>query len=90
MQGEALPEAETRFQHAIEVARQQQDKLQELQATVSLARLWQAQGRQQEARQILAEIYDWFTEGFTTLPLVEAKTLLDELNKEASGSNEQS
>jgi hypothetical protein len=52
----------------------------ELRATVSLCRFWQAQAKQEQARQMLAEIYDWFAEGFDTLDLVEAKALLEELS----------
>jgi len=52
----------------------------ELGASTSLARLWQQQGKKEEARQMLAEIYGWFTEGFDTKDLKEAKTLLEELN----------
>jgi predicted ATPase/DNA-binding SARP family transcriptional activator/predicted negative regulator of RcsB-dependent stress response len=73
-------EAETSFHRAIEVARRQQAKSWELRATVSLARLWQKQGRQEEARQRLADIYNWFTEGFDTPDLIEAKKLLDDLS----------
>ena len=51
----------------------------ELRATVSLARLWQQQGKRAEARQMLVEIYNWFTEGFDTVDLKEARALLDEL-----------
>jgi predicted ATPase len=72
-------EAEVSLQHAIEVARQQQARSWELRATTSLCRLWQKQGKQQEARQMLAEIYGWFTEGFGTPDLQEARALLDEL-----------
>jgi hypothetical protein len=72
-------EAEACFQKAIEIARQQQAKSWELRATVSLARLWQQQGKIAEARQMLAKIYNWFTEGFDTTDLREAKVLLDEL-----------
>ena len=75
----SLHQAESCFQHAIEVARHQQAKSWELRATTSLARLWQKQGRVDEARQMLAEIYGWFTEGFDTPDLKEARTLLDEL-----------
>ena len=74
-------QAESCFQHAIEVARRQQAKSWELRATVSLCRLWQKQGRVDEARQMLAEIYGWFTEGFDTPDLQEAKALLEELSR---------
>ncbi len=86
MQGAAEAEAEacfrnaeSCFQHAIEVARWQEAKSWELRATVSLCRLWRKQGRREEARQMLAEIYGWFTEGFDTPDLKEAKALLEEL-----------
>ncbi|PYV85090.1 MAG: hypothetical protein DMG05_23405, partial [Acidobacteria bacterium] len=72
-------EAEACFHKAIDVARQQSAKSSELQAAVSLARLWQQQGKKDEARQMLTEIYSWFTEGFDTADLKEAKTLLAEL-----------
>jgi hypothetical protein len=71
--------AETWFCQAIEIARQQEAKSFELRATVSLCRLWQAQGKGMEARQRLGEIYSWFTEGFATPDLIEAKALLEEL-----------
>jgi class 3 adenylate cyclase/predicted ATPase len=72
-------EAEECFQKAIAVAQRQQAKSLELRATVSLARLWQQQDKKDEARQMLAEIYGWFTEGFDTKDLQEAKALLDSL-----------
>jgi predicted ATPase len=72
-------EAEACFLKAIEIARQQQAKSLELRATVSLARLWQSQGKVREAHQMLAEVYGWFTEGFDTKDLQEAQTLLQEL-----------
>jgi predicted ATPase len=72
-------EAETCFLEAIEIARQQEAKLLELRAVMSLARLWQQQRKKKEARQRLAEIYNWFTEGFDTKDLQEAKALLAEL-----------
>jgi predicted ATPase len=75
----SLHQAESSFQHAIEVARRQRAKSWELRATTSLARLWQKQGKVDKARQLLAEIYGWFTEGFDTLDLKEARALLDEL-----------
>jgi predicted ATPase len=73
-------EAEACFLKAIEIAQRQQAKSLELRATVSLARLWKSQGKRAEARQMLAEIYGWFTEGFDTADLQEAKALLDELS----------
>jgi len=80
MQGDDA-EAEASLHKAIEVARRQQAKSWELRATVSLCRLWQQQGRMGEARQMLAEIYGWFTEGFDTPDLQEAKALLEELSR---------
>ncbi len=73
-------EAETSFHKAIQVARRQQAKSFELRATVSLCQLWQKQGRGDEGRQLLAEIYGWFTEGFGTQDLRQAKTLLEGLS----------
>jgi predicted ATPase len=61
------------------VARQQQAKSWELRATMSLARLWRDQGKVPQARELLPPVYGWFTEGFDTLDLKEAKALLDEL-----------
>jgi predicted ATPase len=72
-------EAEECFLKAIEIARKQQAKSLELRAVVSLARLWQQQGKKEEAWQMLAEIYGWFTEGFDTKDLQEAKALLEAL-----------
>ena len=68
------------FHRAIDIARYQRGKSLELRATVSLCRLWHAQGKQEQARQMLAEIYHWFTEGFDTADLKEAKALLEELS----------
>jgi predicted ATPase len=79
MQGDKT-EAEACFKHAIEVARRQQAKSWELRATTSLARLWRKQGKVDEARQALGEIHGWFTEGFDTADLIEAKKLLEELS----------
>jgi predicted ATPase len=73
------PQAEACFQQALAVARRQQAKSWELRAGMSLARLWQQQGKRAEARRLLAEIYGWFTEGFDTADLQEAKALLEEL-----------
>ena len=72
-------QAEACFQQALAVARQQQAKSWELRATMSLGRLWQQQGKQAEARALLAPIYGWFTEGFDTADLQEARALLDSL-----------
>jgi predicted ATPase len=72
-------EAEVCFLKAIEIAQRQQAKSWELRAAVSLARLWQSQGKNTEARDLLAPVYNWFTEGFDTKDLQEAKVLLDEL-----------
>jgi predicted ATPase len=73
-------EAEACFRKAIEVARRQSAKSWELRAATSLARLWQQQGKKAEAHQLLADIYRWFTEGFDTKDLQEAKALLEELH----------
>jgi predicted ATPase len=72
-------ESEACFERALNVARQQQAKSLELRAATSLARLWGEQGRRAEARDLLAAVYGWFTEGFDTADLKDAKTLLDEL-----------
>ncbi len=71
--------AEDCLQKAVETARQQQAKSWELRATTSLCRLWQRQGKVQQARKALAEVYGWFTEGFDTHDLLEARELLEEL-----------
>jgi predicted ATPase len=73
------PEAEALFRRALDVARAQEAKSFELHAATSFARLWQHQGNRAEARALLAPVYAWFTEGFDTGDLVEAKALLDEL-----------
>jgi predicted ATPase len=72
--------AEAYFDHALAVARAQQAKSWELRATMSMARLWRDQGKRQQAHDLLAPVYGWFTEGFDTLDLKEAKTLLERLN----------
>jgi predicted ATPase len=72
-------EAETAFRTALSIARRQQAKSLELRAAMSLARLWQRQRKYAEARQVLSEVYSWFTEGFDTADLQEARALLDEL-----------
>ena len=71
--------AEAYFERALVVARQQQAKSWELRAAMSMARLWRDQGKPQQARELLAPVYGWFTEGFETLDLKEAKALLGEL-----------
>jgi predicted ATPase len=70
--------AERDFERALSVARQQQAKSWELRAAMSLARLWRSQGKVREAGELLAPVYGWFTEGFDTLDLKEAKALLEE------------
>ena len=77
---EAVLEAETCFSKAIDIARSRSAKSFELRAVRSLSRLWQKQGKKDEARRMLAEIYGWFTEGFDTADLKEAKALLEELS----------
>ena len=77
--GPDAAKGETYFERALAIARQQQAKSWELRAAMSLARLWRSQGKLQQARELLASVYGWFTEGFDTLDLKEAKALLDEL-----------
>jgi adenylate cyclase len=82
---QAVPDAsqaETCFRQALSIARHQQAKSWELRTATSLARLWQRQGKRQEARDLLMPVYEWFTEGFDTADLREAKQLLDELRAE--------
>jgi predicted ATPase len=81
---QAVPDAtqaEACFQQALAIARRQQAKSWELRAAMSLSRLWQQQGKRAEAHELLAPIYSWFTEGFDTADLQEAKALLEELGK---------
>jgi predicted ATPase len=73
-------EAEACFHKALRVARQQQAKLLELRAAKSLSLLWMNQGKRREAQTMLAEIYDWYTEGFDTVDLKEAKMLLEQMS----------
>ncbi len=75
----AEAEAEACFHQAIAIARRQSAKSLELRAAMSLSRLWQQQDKKDEAHQLLSEIYHWFTEGFDTKDLQEAKALLEEL-----------
>jgi predicted ATPase len=73
----AAPDAEIAFRQAIDIARRQGTKSWELRAASSLSRLWQRQGKREDARRLLADVYGWFTEGFDTADLKDAKTLLD-------------
>jgi predicted ATPase len=75
-----VQEAEACFHQALDIARHQQAKSWELRAAVSLSQLWQRQGKRDEARALLAPVYGWFTEGFDTTDLREAKALLEELS----------
>ena len=79
-QGQKVGEAENCFRKALDTARHQQAKSLELRAAMSLSRLWQQQGKQEEAYKLLSEIYGWFTEGFYTADLKDAKALLEELS----------
>jgi predicted ATPase len=85
-QGEDDSAAEACFLQAIEIARQQAAKSLQLRAVMSLSRLWHAQGapdKREEARRMLSDVHDWFTEGFDTPDLKEAKALLGELSSES-------
>jgi predicted ATPase len=77
--GTPQAEVETWLQRALDVARRQEAKSLELRAAMSLSRLWRQQGKRTEAHDLLAEVYAWFTEGFDTADLQEAKALLEEL-----------
>jgi predicted ATPase len=87
LQGELLltlsveqhPEAASCFHQALDIARRQEAKSWELRAATSLARLWQNQGKRDEARELLEPVYSWFTEGFDTADLKDAKVVLEEL-----------
>lgn len=74
-----VEEAKRAFEAALRVARRQQAKLYELRAATNLARLWGEQGRRDQARDLLAPVYGWFTEGFDTADLKDAKALLTAL-----------
>ena len=76
---DVMEEAEAAFHAAIAIAQNQKAKGWELRAATSLAQLWQSQGKSQEAHDLLAPVHDWFTEGFDTADLKDAKALLDEL-----------
>jgi predicted ATPase len=80
MQGAGDAEVEEHYNKAIRVAQDQNGKILELRATVSLCRLWRSQGKTAEARERLEAIYSWFTEGFVTRDLIEARELLEELS----------
>ena len=73
------PQATACFQQALDIASAQHAKSWELRAAMSLSRLWQQQGKRDDARALLAPIYDWFSEGFDTADLQEARALLEEL-----------
>jgi predicted ATPase len=75
----ATADAEVAFWQAIHIAQRQTSKAWELRATMSMARLWRDQGKRNEARDLLAPVYGWFTEGFDTVDLKKAKALLEEL-----------
>jgi predicted ATPase len=77
--GTPQAEAETWLQWALDMARRQEAKSLELRAAMSLARLWQSRNKRKDAYDLLAPVYNWFTEGFDTADLIDAKTLLDEL-----------
>jgi predicted ATPase len=78
--GASTQQSEGCFVQALEVARKQQAISFELRAATSMARLWRDQGKSKQARELLAPVYGWFTEGFDTLDLREARALLDELS----------
>ena len=73
-------EAEECFHKALDIAQKQEAKSLELRAATSLARLWQQQGKNAESHELLAPVYNWFTEGFDTADLKDARALLDELS----------
>jgi predicted ATPase len=77
---DAIQEAEACFRRSIDIARDQAARLWELRAATSLARLWRDRGKRPQARDLLAPVYGWFTEGFETRDLKDAKALLDDLS----------
>jgi predicted ATPase len=89
-QGAPEAEIEEQFRRAVEAARQRSARSQELRATMSLCRWWQARGAQDkvaEGRSMLAEIYAWFSEGFDTADLIEARALIEELGGDGKLAN---
>jgi predicted ATPase len=76
----AKAEADISYQQGLEISRSQGAKLWEIRAATSLGRLWRDQGNRREAHDLVAPVYDWFTEGFDTPDLVDAKALLDQLH----------
>jgi predicted ATPase len=87
LRAEARPDdAEACFLQAMAVARGQKAKSLELRAATSLSRLWAGQGKVREAQVLLSEVYNWFTEGFDTIDLIDAKSLLEDLGSRAGGS----
>ena len=76
-----VAKAQAHFERALEIARAQQARSWELRAATSLARLWRDLGKVQQARELLAPVYEWFTEGFDTRDLKEARALLEELQR---------
>jgi predicted ATPase len=79
-QSDTVQQAKECFQRALSIARQQQARMLELRAAISLARLWQSQDKRTEAHQLLVGVYNWFTEGFETEPLQRARTLIEQLS----------
>ena len=86
---ERADEAEACYQQALAIARDQGARLWELRAANSLARLWRDQGRRAEACELLASVYGWFTEGFDTADLKDARALLDQLAYASGGNSPQ-
>jgi predicted ATPase len=79
LHGASTAEVEAYFERALAIAHGQSAKAFELRAAISLARLWRDQGKRDQARDLLAPVYNWFTEGFDTPDLMDAKALLDQL-----------
>jgi len=81
------PQAEACFHQALDMARQQEAKSWELRAATSLTRLWQQQGKYSEAHELLTPVYGWFSEGFDTADLIDARALLEALEKSRAGTS---